>query len=264
MNRISVNISLLWTDRPFAHRFAAAVDSGFEWVEFWPWEDSDVIRREISRTGLSVSVLNVYPGPTGSHGQLSNPDATEWWQTALDEAVSLASDLGCTTVNALTGNRMHSVPLGTQLETAATNLARGLDRMDGTDIDLVLEPLGPDRAHYLTRTVADAVAMMAAAGNPHRLKLLFDFYHLAQTETGSVARVFRDSVSIIKHVQVADTPGRHEPGSGDIDWLACRTALIESRYSGTIGFEYEPLRDTAESLQTSSRWWGGLPEVDSI
>ncbi|MFF3332777.1 hydroxypyruvate isomerase family protein [Streptomyces sp. NPDC002888] len=256
MKGLSPNLSLLWTELPLAERFRAARDHGFAAVEFWPWEDPAVVRREIAATGLAVSVLNVHPGPAGSHGQLANPDAVDWWQKALVSAVRLAQDVGCTTVNALTGNRIEKFTAAEQLETAARNLATGLERIEGNGVDLVLEPLGPDRPDYLTRTVDDATTLRRAAGDPPRLKLLFDFYHLHQTESQPVAEVFREAVGVTKHIQVADVPGRHEPGHGEIDWTACRAAVDESGYDGWIGLEYAPSADTELSLLQAVQIWG--------
>lgn len=138
MKGLSPNLSLLWTELPFAERFRRARDHGFAAVEFWPWEDPAAVRREIAATGLAVSVLNAHPGPAGSHGQLADPEAVDWWQKALVSAVRLAQDVGCTTVNALTGNRIEKFTAAEQLETAARNLATGLERIDGNGVDLVL------------------------------------------------------------------------------------------------------------------------------
>jgi len=263
MSRLSPNISLLFTEHQFSDRFKAAQDHGFEAIEFWPWEDQSVIRKQVAVTGLSVSVLNVNPGPPGSHGELANPDATQWWQDELVMATKFALDIGCTTINALTGNRLQKYSLDDQLSTAAANLAEGLARMDGSGIDLVLEPLGPDRPGYLTRTVADAAKLRKAAGDPPTLMLLFDFYHLYQTESQDVAELFVETVDFIKHVQIADVPGRHQPGSGCIDWAACRRAVDIAGYPGWIGLEYAPTENTADSLaQALTQWTPGRGTSD--
>ncbi|QKZ17295.1 hydroxypyruvate isomerase family protein [Streptomyces chartreusis] len=254
-------MSLLWPELTFGERFHAARDHGFSAVEFWPWEDPHVIRREISATGLVVSVLNVDPGPDGSNGKLADPEAVEWWQEALASAIRLAQDVGCTTVNALTGNRIAKFSMAEQLETAARNLATGLDRIDGVGVDLVLEPLGPDRPDYLTRTVEDARQLCRAAGDPPHLGILFDFYHLHQTESRPVSEVYRDAAALTKHIQVADVPGRHEPGHGEINWARCRRAVEASDYDGWIGLEYVPSADTATSLMRIAQVWGQRAEA---
>ncbi|OPX13287.1 TIM barrel protein [Mycobacterium sp. AT1] len=257
VQRFSPNISLLFTEYPLADRFCAARDCGFTAVEFWPWEDQSIIKKQVSATGLAVSILNVNPGPEGSHGELANPEATDWWRSELMAATNFARDVGCTTVNALTGNRMGKYPLDRQLDTAAANLAAGLEAIEGSGIDLVLEPLGPDRPTYLTRRVSDVVALREAAGNPDSLGLLFDVYHLYQTELREISEIFCETKNIVKHVQIADVPGRHQPGTGDIDWTACRRAVESSGYGGWIGLEFIPVgHDTASAIEDALTAWG--------
>ncbi|OZF00759.1 hydroxypyruvate isomerase family protein [Rhodococcoides fascians] len=253
--KTSPNLSLLWQELPFAERFHAARDRGFEAIEFWPWEDHAVVATKVEELGLHVSILNVDPGPAGAHGQLANPDATEWWQNKLDTAVEFARRVGCTTINTLVGNRLAAYSQARQLETAARNLAEAAERIDGSGVDMVIEPLSEDRPTYLTRTVRDARALMQAAGSPESLHLLFDFYHLAQTEEDSIERVFVDAQSMTKHVQLADFPGRHEPGSGTIAWSECRRAIDNSTYTGWIGLEFSPSTTTEDALDRFDQAW---------
>lgn len=234
---LSVNISTLYQDIPFSDRFQAAKDDGFAAIEFWPGEDLGVISRQVQLHDLTVSVLNINPGPDGSHGELSNPDAVDWWQSALDEAVAFARDINCQTLCALTGNRDERIPLELQLSTAAQNLARGLERVAGKDLDLVLEPISPDRPTYLTRTVEDARRIHGAAGAPARLGLLFDAYHLYATESVSMEELLLENSGWTKHIQLADRPGRFQPGTGDIDWPAFMRGVHESGYDGWITYE---------------------------
>lgn len=252
----SPNISLLWPELDFAQRVRAAHEAGYTAVEFWPSSVDDECRRAISRSGMEVVSINVDPGPPGSVGLLADPEARSWWQAELDRTVRFAGEVGCTTVNVLVGNRLPRYDRELQLATAAQNLADGLERIDGSGVDLVLEPLCADREAYLLRTVTDARALHDAAGGPEHLKLLFDFYHLSQTESRPVTDVFGESIDLVKHVQLADVPGRGEPGSGTIDWAAVQSAIEASGYDGHIGLEFVPAGSTEEALLRTHAVWG--------
>ncbi len=236
---LSCHVSTQYAELPFAERFAAAARDGFRCVELWAPDDADLVVREVTRHRLAVAVLNLPAGPGPRDvGRLADPSATEAWRRELLATVSLAVDLGCPAVNVLGGARL---PIGRarQYHVMAANLAWALERLpDG--IDLLLEPLNRrDRPSYVIRSIEDVVELRGMLGDPPRLRLLFDAYHLHQG-THDLTELFWRWQHLVGHVQIADVPGRGEPGSGEIDFPAFLAAVQRSTYAGWIGLEYVP------------------------
>jgi hydroxypyruvate isomerase len=232
-------VSTLYGGLPFEERLQAAAADGFDCVEFWGTEDAPHAVESIRALGLSVSLINVDPGPhVDDAGRLSDPAATRWWRSKFAETLALAAAIDCPTINLLTGGSAAGNPRR-ELQTMLENLDWALERVNANSITLVLEPLNRrDRPHYLLHTIDEVVVARASLGNPERLKLLFDAYHVYQ-EHDDLVEAFRDHAPIVGHVQLADFPGRSEPGSGQIDVGAFLEAVAGSGYDGWIGLEYE-------------------------
>jgi hydroxypyruvate isomerase len=266
----SANVSTLYGGLPFEERFEAAAADGFECVEFWVAEDPPRVIEAIRALALSVSQINVDPGPgPGDAGLLSNPTATRWWRAKFAATLEIAAALDCPTINVLAGGSAAEDP-GLEHRTMLDNLDWALHRLDGAAVTLVLEPLNRiERPDYLLHTIDDVVDARAALGDPERLKLLFDVYHVHQ-EHDDLPTVFAEHASIVGHVQLADFPGRCEPGTGEIDVAAFLEILACSAYAGWIGLEYYATGATSalawlhtvpvpETLHTGSRVQLGLP-----
>lgn len=244
MTRWTVNCSILFTELPLLQRPAAARAAGFDAVEFW-WpfptaapSDAEVDRfvRAIEDAGVQLTGLNLAAGdmPGGDRGLASWPGRETEFRDSVDIAAGIGERLGTRVFNALYGNRVDGVDPRDQDDLAAQNLARAAALLDGT---VVLEPLsGAER--YPLRTAADALAVADRLGAPN-VALLADLYHLT-VNGDDVAAVIRDHGPRIGHVQIADAPGRHEPGTGQIPFDAHLAALAEAGYSGRIGLEYVP------------------------
>jgi hydroxypyruvate isomerase len=242
----TVNISILLTDLPLLQRPAAVAAAGFGAVElWWPFEavvpadrEVDALVAAVSDAGVRLTGLNFAGGDmaAGERGLLSSPSRSAEFRDNVDVVAGIGERLGCRVFNALYGNREDGVDPRAQDDLAAENLAlaaRAVGRAGGT---VVVEPLsGVDR--YPLRTAADAVAVLdrVEAANTG---LLADLYHLA-ANGDDVDAAITTYADCVRHVQVADVPGRGQPGTGGAPlprWLA---ALARAGYDGWVGLEYK-------------------------
>jgi hydroxypyruvate isomerase len=232
---VSSNLSTMYGDLPFEARIAAAAEDGFACVEFWTARDHSAAVKAIRREALGVSVVNVPQGRPQELGRLSHPEARPWWRDQFLETIAFAQDIACPAVNLLCGSRLPIDP-EEQTNTMLENLQWALEQ---SDVSLLLEPLnGQDRPGYFLDGVDTVVSARKALGDPPRLLLLFDAYHLHQLH-GSVADLFQRTSDFVGHVQVADYPGRGQPGTGTIDIPGFLASVAAAEYAGWIGLEYE-------------------------
>lgn len=256
----AVNCSLLFTEVPLLQRAAAAREAGFDAVEFW-WPfavavpadaEVDAFVASLRDAGVALTGLNFFAGdmPGGDRGLVSWPGREQELRDNLDVTLAIGETLGCTAFNALYGNRVEGCDPAGQDELAVENLtlaARAAARVGG---QVLLEPVS-GAARYPLLTAADVVSVIerveAADASVDNVRLLFDLYHLA-VNGDDVGAAAETHVGRIGHVQVADAPGRGEPGSGDLpidDWL---TRLQALGYDGHAALEYKPTTTTVESL----------------
>ncbi|MBE9373627.1 TIM barrel protein [Saccharopolyspora sp. HNM0983] len=262
----AVNCSLLFTELPLLERPAAAKAAGFDAVEFWwPFDTAvpeqraaDAFVQAVRDAGVRLTGLNFFAGdmPAGDRGLVSWPARSGEFRDNIDVTIGIGDQLGCRAFNALYGNRLDGVDPAEQDELAADNLARAARsayRIGGT---VLLEPVsGPQP--YPLRTAADALAVLdrvEAASGLTNLGLLADLYHLA-VNGDDVDAVLAEHAPRIAHVQIADHPGRGEPGSGSLPLAQQLAALERSGYRGHVGLEYKPTGTTADSFA-----W--LPDAD--
>jgi hydroxypyruvate isomerase len=246
----AVNCSILLTQLPLRERPASARASGFDGVEFWwPFDsavpadaDVDAFVRSVQEAGVQLVGLNFAAGdmPRGDRGLVSWPVRSTEFRDNLDVVADIGERLGCQKFNALYGNRVDGEAEQKQDDLAVENLALAavaVGRFGGT---VLVEPVsGADR--YPIRTTAQATAVIdrvAREGGASNVRLLADFYHLA-VNGDDVPAVIAGDAALIGHVQIADAPGRGEPGTGGLpldDWLS---RLEQSGYSGWVGLEYK-------------------------
>ena len=257
--RYEVNCSILFTELPLLERPAAVKQAGFDAVEFWwPFAQAvpgdtevDAFVRAVQDAGVQLVGLNFFAGdmPAGDRGVLSWPARSPEFRDNVDVTVGIGERLGCRAFNALYGNRVDGARAEEQDELAAENLAlaaQAAARIGGT---VLVEPVsGADR--YPLRTAADALAVIDRVqqdGNLTNVGLLADLYHLA-VNGDDVEKVIVDHADRVAHVQIADAPGRNEPGTGTLPLLSQLAALEAAGYSGWVGLEYKPSTTSAESF----------------
>lgn len=253
--RVAANVAWLFTEHAWLDRFAAASQAGFAAVEFpWP-EDTDATAIAVQRAGLWVALLNMPAGDlaAGERGWPNDPGRVDEWRTAFGEALQLAARVRCTTVNVLAGNRLAGPSIGEQLDCLDANLRWALPRAADAGVTVVTELLNrSENPAYLLVTLDDADPLLQRLG-PLGWKLQLDTWHLGLT-VADVPGALRRAAARLGHVQIADVPGRHEPGSGTLDWPAIAAVLAD--YRGAIGLEYAPTSGTLESLAGAP--WGIL------
>jgi hydroxypyruvate isomerase len=251
--------TFLFTERPLLERPAAAAAAGFDAVEFWwpfatPAPDDaevDAFVRAIEEAGVRLAGVNLYGGDAaaGERGLVSLPGREAEFDAALEAALALTRRLGVGGLTCLYGNRVAGVRAQEQDALATEQLLRAAADAADAGARLLVEPVSgaPD---YPLRTADDVVAVLdraASAGDASNLWMLADLYHLASNGDAPADVVDRHA-DRIGHVQIADAPGRHEPGTGTLDLDAHLAALERRGYRGAVALEYVPSTDTERSL----------------
>lgn len=253
MTDYTVNCSIMLTDLPLLERPAAARAAGFDGVEFWwPWATSTPERGEVDafvaairNAGVQLTGLNFNAGdmPGGDRGLVSWPARSQEFRDNLDVVTAIGEATGCRGFNALYGNRIDGEDPAVQDELGAENLAlaaKAVSRIGGT---VLVEPVSGAPAYPL-KTAADAIGAIDRAGEPN-IGLLFDVFHLASNgEDVDAAR--EQYASRIAHVQIADAPGRDQPGTGELPITRWIADLIDGGYGGWIGLEYMPASEETD------------------
>jgi hydroxypyruvate isomerase len=257
MLRFCANLGFLFPELPFLDRFAAASRAGFAGVEFAsPYEyPAAELRWRLSDNGLTQVLINSPAGhrAAGERGFACLPGRETQFRDSVGRALDYAAALDCRLVHVMAGVPPADLPYETALALYAVNLAWAAERAVAAGIRLVIEPLNPrDAPGYLLHTQEQGAAIVAAIGRD-RLGLQFDLYH-CQTAQGDVTTRLAALMPVIDHMQLADVPGRHEPGTGEIGWEHVFRRIEELGYAGWIGCEYAPLGDTVEGLAWRRRY----------
>lgn len=251
MPRFCANLSLLFTEHPFVERWAAAARAGFRGVEcHFPYaEPAAVLAEELRRNGLEQVLFNLPPGDwaAGERGIACLPDRVAEFEDGVGRAIAYARALDCRRINCLAGIAPAGAERGELLAVMEGNLrftARALAR---EGIELLVEPINDrDMPGFLLNRSAETLALIERVGEPN-VKLQYDVYHM-QIMEGDLARTLQRELPRIAHVQIADNPGRHEPGSGEINYPFLFDWLDRIGYTGWVSAEYVPAGDTAAGL----------------
>lgn len=248
--RFAVNVSFLFTEVPYLERFERAAAAGFAAVETpWPEHDVDDVAAAVRRAGLELVQINAHAGDlaAGDRGYANDPSRTEQWRTAVQEALLWSTRTGRPAVNLLVGNRLDHLDIDVQLRTLRENIDWVLPRAKDAGVLLLVEVLNDrDTPDYLLTRLETGADFVRSFDRPE-LRLQFDTYHVAMTE-GSLRSAFVSVADLVGHVQLADAPGRHEPGTGDADLPEFLEALGSSGYAGAVSLEYRPSGETGASL----------------
>jgi hydroxypyruvate isomerase len=252
------NCSLLFTEEPLLRRPAAAAAAGFTAIEFWwPWPDPVPPDREADRfvtavqdAGVALIGLNFFAGDLAGPdcGMVSIPARSGQFRDNIDVATGIGERLGVRGFNALYGNRVDGVPAAAQDELAIENIALAAKAAAGIGAGVLIEAVSGPKPYPL-RTADDAVAVVrrARAAGAANVSFLCDLYHLA-TNGDDLDAAIAAHTGVIGHVQIADAPGRGEPGSGRLNLEHHLRALQDHRYRGWVSLEYKPATTTEASL----------------
>ncbi len=243
MPRFSVNLTMLFADRPFLERFEAAARSGFTAVEYmFPYEeDIPGIARTLQRLQLTQVLFNLPAGnwQAGDRGIATDPSRSEEFRRGVDRAADAARSLRCQRLNCLVGKRMEGIPEAEQWRTMVDNIRYASRQLARDDITLMVEPVNTyDIPGFFLHTSAQAVRLMDEVAAPN-LRLQYDLYHMQRME-GNLTHTLTRLQDRIGHVQIADAPDRHEPGTGEIHFPYVLRHLDRLGYEGFVGLEYKP------------------------
>jgi hydroxypyruvate isomerase len=253
------NISLLFGELPFERRPAAAAAAGFRAIEcWWPFatatpssSEVDGFVASITDAGVRLRGLNFYAGdmPGGERGIASHPQRRGEFDDAVAVAVEIGARLGVTGFNALYGNRLPGLSATDQHDAGLQALAAAAEHADSIGATVLVEPVSGIEAYPL-KLAADALTVIRGARETMqtgRIALLADLYHLT-VNGDDVVRVVTQHTDQIGHVQVADAPGRHEPGTGSVPIAELVELLDAHGYTGGIALEYIPSGETLAGL----------------
>lgn len=255
--RFCANVSLLFAEAPLLERFGRARSAGFDTVELW-WptgHDVDDVVSAVVDADVDVALLNFDAGdmPAGDRGLISDPARQEAFRANVPAALSLAAAVGATRLNALAGHRIDSLTLGEQLALARENVRFAADRAAEIGADVLIEAVNTiENGPYLLPTTRAASEFVATVERPN-VKLQYDAYHMQRME-GDLSAMIERHLSEIAHIQIADSPGRGQPGTGEINFDHLLAHIEALGYDGYVGLEYKPPGgDTEASLAWLSR-----------
>jgi hydroxypyruvate isomerase len=263
MPTFAANLTFLWTELPFLERFDAAAEAGFSQVEYmFPYEhQAREIRAVLDAAALEQVLFNLPAGDwaAGERGLACDPSRAEEFRDGVEQALAYAETLDVGQLNCLAGLRLEGVEPGLQWATLVENVRHAARRLGAVGLRLLVEPVNTfDVPGFLLPTTDDALRLLDEVGEPNVL-LQFDAYHVRRME-GDPATRLEPLLDRIGHVQIADHPGRHQPGTGEIDFAALFELLDSAGYAGTVGLEYIPTPGTAESLGWVERYGFALSE----
>lgn len=253
---LCANLSMMFNEVPFLDRFEAAARAGFKGVEFlFPFEyEAAELRARLDANGLEQVLFNAPPGQwaDGERGTASLPGRQAEFRDGVKRALDYAQVLGNKLVHVMAG-----IPAGVPPVTAAAvyaaNLAWAAELAHAAGIKLVIEPINHrDMPGFHLNTMAQGAAVIDAVGRD-RLGLQFDLYHCQVTE-GDVVKRMEAFMPVIAHMQVADVPDRHEPGTGELGWEFIFRRIQSLGYDGWIGCEYRPAGETLAGLGWRERY----------
>jgi hydroxypyruvate isomerase len=256
MPRFAANLTMLFTEHPFLERFVAASESGFTHVEFlFPYEHGATdVRAALDEAELVQVLFNLPAGDweAGDRGIAADPDRVDEFRAGVDTALEYAASLDCPRLNCLAGLRLEGVPRAKQWNTLLDNVRYAAGRVAEENRTLLVEPVNDkDVEGFLLPSTADVIGLLDEVGDPS-VRLQFDIYHVQRME-GDVTARLRSLLPRIAHVQLADNPGRHQPGTGELNFPFLFDELDRLGYDGFVGLEYVPEPDTVGSLAWRER-----------
>ncbi|MDP9376776.1 MAG: TIM barrel protein [Actinomycetota bacterium] len=250
--RFDVNLSILFTEVPFLERFARAREAGFDSVEFW-WprgEDPAAVAAAVKDADLDVVGMNFDAGdmPGGDRGLISDPDRKDEFRANVPVALELADAIGAKALNALAGHWKDGLDPEEQLELARENVRFAADAAKEQGAKVLIEAVNTiENGPYLFARTPETLEFISSVERDN-VAFQFDFYHLQRMQ-GNLVATFEEVIDQVAHVQIADSPGRNQPGTGELNFDYIFERIEASSYNGFVGLEYKaPDGDTEASL----------------
>lgn len=255
MPRFAANLSTLFTEVPFLQRFERAARAGFSSVELqFPYEaPAAVIRDQLVANRLQMVLHNLPAGDwaAGDRGMACDPARVAEFRAGVDQGIRYATTLGVPQLNCLAGRAPAGVPDALLRATFVANVRFAASALKAAGLRLLIEPINnfDVPGFWLNRTqlAIDVLDEVASDGQTDNAFVQYDIYH-AQRHEGELAATLSKHLARIGHIQVADNPGRNEPGTGEIHYGFLFKHLHRIGYSGWIGAEYKPAASTEAGL----------------
>jgi hydroxypyruvate isomerase len=261
MIRLSANLSTLFTELEFLDRFRAAARAGFGAVECqFPYQFApEQVAERIREACVECVLINAPPGATGERGIASLPGREREFESSVEVAARYAVACGVKRVHVLAGLLPAGADRSRHLDTYVANIRRAAERLGAEGISVMVEPINTrvDVPGYLLDSTALALECIARADRDN-IRLQYDVYHM-QIMEGDLVRSIERLLPFIGHIQIADNPGRHEPGTGEIAFERLLPRIDALGYAGYIGCEYTPAAGTEAGLGWARQWLAPPP-----
>ncbi|MEY4751189.1 MAG: hypothetical protein RIQ60_3403 [Pseudomonadota bacterium] len=254
MPRFAANLSMMFNEVPFLDRFERAAAAGFKAVEFlfpYAWPASQ-IRDLLDRHGLQLALHNLPPGDweAGERGTAGLPGREEEFRAGVAQGIVYAKALGLNRLHVMSGKLPDGLDADSRARvrrTLVANMRYAAAEFAQAGLTLLVEPINHyDMPGYLLNTSRDGIALLDEIAAPNA-KLQYDLYHMQRME-GEIANTISRLLPRIGHMQIADTPGRHEPGTGEMNYSFLFEHIDRVGYDGWIGCEYKPAGLTEDGL----------------
>ena len=251
MTKLAANLTMMFNEVDFLDRFEAAAGAGFKGVEYlfpYPYA-KELLAERLQRHGLVQALHNLPAGDwaKGERGIACQPERVGEFQDSVAKAIEYATALGCKQLNCLAGVAPPGVDRDKVRATLVANLRFAADKLGAAGIKALTEPINTfDIPGFFLSGTRQALGILDDVGS-NNLYLLYDIYHMQRME-GELANTIKANLSRIAHLQLADNPGRNEPGTGEINYRFLFGFLDSIGYDGWIGCEYRPKGKTGDGL----------------
>lgn len=251
MLKFAANLSMLFCEYPLAERFALAAQAGFNAVEIqFPYsEPAQTLTHALKSADLHMVLHNLPAGDwaAGERGIACHPDRMAEFRDGVEQAIYYAQILGVPQLNCLAGIVPPNVSQAQAKATLINNLQYAAHALEKAALRLLIEPINHfDIPGFFLNHTQQAIDLIAETGS-HNIRVQYDLYHMQRME-GELTQTLQRHMTQIGHIQLADTPGRHEPGSGEINFPFVLNAINAMGYEGWIGCEYIPASTTEAGL----------------
>ena len=251
MTQFAANLTMLFNEVPFMERFKKAADSGFKGVEFlFPYAYSAAdIKRELDQNQLKLVLHNLPAGDwdAGERGIACLPDRIEEFREGVKKAIEYATVLCVKQINCLAGKAPSEIDPKLLHDTFVANLKFAADELKKVNIRLLIEPINTfDIPGFFLSKTQQAIQILGDVASDN-LFIQYDIYH-AQRMEGELSKTIENNLAKIAHIQLADNPGRNEPGTGEINYAYLFKLLDDLGYKGWVGCEYKPASNTEAGL----------------
>jgi len=257
MTQFAANLTMLFHEVPFMERFKKAADSSFKGVEFlFPYAYSAAdIKRELDQNQLKLVLHNLPAGDwdAGERGIACLPDRIEEFREGVKKAIEYATALGVKQINCLAGKAPSEIDPKLLHDTFVANLKFAADELKKVNIRLLIEPINTfDIPGFFLSKTQQAIQILSDVDSDN-LFIQYDIYH-AQRMEGELSKTIENNLDKIAHIQLADNPGRNEPGTGEINYAYLFKLLDDLGYKGWVGCEYKPATNTEVGLEWISKY----------